>query len=317
MIIVAAIGLAALVAGFILGIMGEAMNKFIGAILAILGILVFLVGISMTFVPSGYAGVRTLYGQISEKPVKAGINWHAPFTEDIHLVNCKQQEISYGDIQIWSETSERTEVYCQDVTVDYQINAEWASWIWINVEEWDHNLVKQTSVESGIKAATKKYNDTDVTDRSKIEKTAKEMIQNALNTKYGNQIINIVSVTIGNINFSDAYNEAIEKKAQARLASETAEYTNQQATQQAQAEAEQKRIQAEAEAEAKKIKAEGDAEALRIRADAEAEANAKIAESLTPELIEEMKIEKWNGELPILSEGSAIIDFRTLEGEKE
>lgn len=43
---------------------------------------------------------------------------------------------------------------------------------------------------------------------------------------------------------------------------------------------------------------EGEAEATRIKAEAEAEANKKIAESLTPELIEKQKIEKWSGDVP-------------------
>ena len=41
-----------------------------------------------------------------------------------------------------------------------------------------------------------------------------------------------------------------------------------------------------------------EAEAKKIAADAEAEANKKIADSLTPELIEKIKYEQWNGELP-------------------
>lgn len=52
------------------------------------------------------------------------------------------------------------------------------------------------------------------------------------------------------------------------------------------------------EAEQKKIQAEGEAEATRIKAEAEADANKKIAESLTPELIEKEKIEKWDGSVP-------------------
>lgn len=264
------------------------------------GVAVMLVAGAISFVPTGYVGIRTVFGQISDKPVKSGISWHIPFIEQVHTVNCKQQEIDFKDLQIWSETSERTELYCQNVVVDYQINAEYAAWIWSNVEEWDNNLVKQTSIESGIKAATKLYNDTDVTDRTKIEGSAKECIQKSLNEKYKNQIVNVVSVTIGNINFSDAYNEAIEKKAQAKLAAETAEYQNTQVTQQVKAEAEQKKIQAEAEAEAKKIQAEGDAEATKIRAVAEAEANEQIAKSLTPDLIELEKVKKWNGELPMI-----------------
>ena len=300
------IGLLLIIGAIALAVTQE---KWIYGLISIIGVMTIIFGCSFTFIPSGYVGVRTAYGQISEKPTKSGMNWHTPFVEEIHKINCKQQEINYKDIQIWSETSERTEVYCQNVIVDYQINSEYAAWIWINVEEWDTNLIKQTSVESGIKAATKQYNDTDVTDRAKIEATAKECVQKSLNDKYGNQIVNIVSVTIGNINFSDAYNEAIEKKAQAKLAAETAEYANKQLTQQITAEAEQKRIQAEADAEAKKIKAEGDAEAIRIQADAEAEANGKIAKSLTPELIEKLKIDKWTGEVPaVTGESSAIIN---------
>lgn len=293
MMILAFVGLAFIAGGIAWMIMS---NKRFPLICVVVGVAVMIVGCSARFIPSGYVGIRTAYGQISEKPTRSGLNWHAPFIENIHLVNCKQQEKNYGDIQIWSETSERTEVYCQNVVVDYQINAEYASWIWINVEEWDHNLIKQTSVESGIKAATKQFNDTDVTDRAKIEVAAKECVQSALNTKYGNQIVNIVAVTIGNINFSDAYNEAIEKKAQAKLAAETAEYENKQSTQ-----------KAEADAEARRIKAQGEADAIAIKAEAEAEANAKIAESLTPELIEKMKIDKWNGEVPAVSGSDAMI----------
>jgi hypothetical protein len=43
---------------------------------------------------------------------------------------------------------------------------------------------------------------------------------------------------------------------------------------------------------------------MRIKSEAEAAANAKIAASLTPELIEKQKIEKWKGEVPQV-QGSA------------
>lgn len=307
-LIIGVLGIVACVLGVIWG------SRWKGAFTGVVaGLIALVIAGSISFVPTGYVGIRTKFGQISDKSAKSGISWHVPFIEQVHPVNCKQQEVDFKDLKIWSETSERTELYCQNVVVDYQINAEYAAWIWSNVEEWDRNLVKQTSVESGIKAATKVYNDTDVTDRSKIEGTAKECIQKALNDKYKNQIVNVVSVTIGNINFSDAYNEAIEKKAQAKLATETAEYQNKQVTQQVKAEAEQKKIQAQAEADAKKIQAEGDAEATRIRAMAEAEANEQIAKSLTPDLIELEKIKKWNGELPMI-QGAAqpILDISEI-----
>ena len=54
--------------------------------------------------------------------------------------------------------------------------------------------------------------------------------------------------------------------------------------------------------------------ATRIKADAEAEANKKIAESLTPELIEKQKIDKWNGDVPKVQGGNAatIVDAGDL-----
>ena len=53
-------------------------------------------------------------------------------------------------------------------------------------------------------------------------------------------------------------------------------------------------------------------------AEAEAEANRKIAESLTPELIEKQKIDKWNGEVPKIQGGntSTIVDTRDMTADE-
>ena len=237
------------------------MLHLFGVIGVIIGLITLILGFSISFVPTGYIGIRTAYGQIAGSPVSSGLHFHVPFVENIHNMNCKQQEIVFGEGQIWSETSERTEVYAENIAIDYQINPEYGAWIWSNVEEWDTNLVKRTSIESGLKAAFKQYNDTDVTDRSKIEKTAKEYIQDSLDTKYNNRVVTVISVTISNINFSDAYNDAIEKKAQAKLSAEAQAYENQKTIDQAKAEAEKQRIEAEGKAKAKIIEAEAEAEA--------------------------------------------------------
>lgn len=47
--------------------------------------------------------------------------------------------------------------------------------------------------------------------------------------------------------------------------------------------------------------------------EAEADANAQIAASLTPELIEKIKYEKWNGELPTVSGSNAIVSMEGLK----
>lgn len=51
-------------------------------------------------------------------------------------------------------------------------------------------------------------------------------------------------------------------------------------------------------------KAEADAKAMIMAAEAQAKANALLTESLTPELLEKMYYEKWNGELPYIYGGN-------------
>lgn len=63
------------------------------------------------------------------------------------------------------------------------------------------------------------------------------------------------------------------------------------------------------EAIAKKAiaKAEGDAKALKIKGDAEAEYNRKIAASLSPLIVQQMMIDKWNGALPTFTGGNGTL----------
>lgn len=56
-----------------------------------------------------------------------------------------------------------------------------------------------------------------------------------------------------------------------------------------------KQEQAKKEAETLKIKAQGEADAKLIEAEGEAKSNEVLQQSLTPELIELKRIEKWNG----------------------
>jgi regulator of protease activity HflC (stomatin/prohibitin superfamily) len=61
--------------------------------------------------------------------------------------------------------------------------------------------------------------------------------------------------------------------------------------------------QAQADAAKHVAEAQGYADALAKRSEAEAEANLRIAKSLTPELVEWQKIQKWNGQLPQVAGG--------------
>jgi regulator of protease activity HflC (stomatin/prohibitin superfamily) len=68
--------------------------------------------------------------------------------------------------------------------------------------------------------------------------------------------------------------------------------------------AENKVKQAEAEAKIKVATAEGDAEAMLTNAKAEAESNKLKQQTLTPMLLQQLWIEKWDGSLPTTQLGS-------------
>lgn len=272
-------------------------------------ILAVIVGLSsFTIIPTGYTGVRTTFGQVDSTTMQNGFNWKIPFVQHIQLVNNKQQDITYEG-QIWSETSERTAIYYDGITVTYQINPERSAWIYANVSDYKNSLVNQSIVASAIKAASKQLKDQDATNRGIIEPLVLETLQNNLDEKYQTDTIIINKVTIANVDFDQSYNDAIAAKQRAQIESEQKAIENQIAIDKAAADAAVKLTQAQAEADA-----------LLIRAEAEAEYNRLLQESLSPEILQEMYIEKWDGALPRYMSGTTggpelFIDMTSEENE--
>lgn len=287
-----------------------------GIITFVVAVLLILFSFSFTVIPSGYTGVRTIFGQINEETAQNGFNWKVPFMESIERVNNKQQDIQFND-QIWSETANRTAIYYQNITVTYQISKDKSAWIYANVTNYKDSLVTQALVSSAIKSSSKKLMDTDATNRSKIEPLVLQGLQDSLNEKYGEGTIYINKIVIGGADFEESYNQAIAAKQNALLEQEKQEIINKTAVDQAAAQAEADVKAAEGAATKKRITAEAEAEALLIEAEAQAKANKELAESLTPELIEKQKIDKWNGDVPMVQGDSTPIINMTNDISKE
>lgn len=266
-------------------------------ILIITGIVFSLLSASFTIIPTGYTGVRTTFGQIDDSTVQNGFNWSIPFVQSIATVNNKQQDISFADEEIWSETEERTSIQYKGITVTYQINSEKSAWIYANISDYENNLVSKGLVSSSIKSSSKTLSDTDATNRSIIEPLALKNIQNSLDEKYGKDVIYVNKVVINNADFEESYNKAIADKQKAQLAAEQQEIVNQQNID-----------KADADAKAAVTKANGDAEAKKIAAEAEAKANETLEKSITEKILKDKYIEKWNGQLPkVVSDDSSML----------
>lgn len=270
-------------------------------ILCLIGIAGIIASQSFAIVPTGYTGVRTTFGLIDQESCMPGFNGLVPFVQHISLVNNKQQDVRF-DSQIWSETSEQTVLYMQDVAVSYQIMPESSAWIYANVDNWIEKLIDVDIVSSSLKAASRSLTADVVTDRSVIEPLAKESLQAAVDAKYGTERVLIKNVIINQMDFEDSYNQAIAEKSEAIQQQQKQAILNQTAIE-----------KATSDAEAKRIAAQGDADAERIRAEGKAEANKIISNSITPATQKQDAIDKWNGTLPKYVGGSEDTTFGILD----
>ena len=77
--------------------------------------------------------------------------------------------------------------------------------------------------------------------------------------------------------------------------------------------------EAEANAKIAVAKAEGNARAMKIKADAEAYYNRTIAASLSPMIVQEDMIEKWDGKMPQIMTGGGgmMMDVSKVIGSKK
>lgn len=129
-----------------------------------------------------------------------------------------------------------------------------------------------------------------------------QKLAESLNQKYGEGAVFINKVVINDMDFEEAYNTAIQQKSIAQQNADKQKIENEAAI--AKAEADKQVAITNAEAEAQKTS---------IAADAQAEANRKIAESLSEPLIEYHKIQKWDGKLPTVSGGNALVSIDPAE----
>lgn len=302
------------------------MNKgFIGgiilAVVIVLGII--MCGMCMERVPAGYVGVvYNMNGGVDGEILQQG--WHivAP-TKKIttYSIGIEQSYLTAED-KGDSKKDESFNIPTSDgktvkvnLEFSYRFDADKVADTFVQFKGRSGEEIKNTFIKPKVIAWTQEVSaNYPVTDIFGDQRTAiNAELDIYLKEKFIPYGIIIDTVNFTDISVDDETAAAIQKKVTAQQELELATIEAQTATIQAEKDKEVARIQAEKD----KQVAEIEAEALLITANAEAEANRVVAASLTPELIEKMKLEKWNGELSkVTGDGSAVIIDMT-EDEKE
>lgn len=309
------------------------MNKgVIGAIiLGVVFIIALIVGFSCAKkVPAGYIGiVYSMNGGVSDEILNQG--WHivSPTKEvTLYSVGIEQSYLTSGEdgdskgddsFEVPSSDGKGLKV---DLTFTYRYDADKVTNLFTRFKGQSGKEVRDSFIKPNIiswtKEVTAKYPVTDILgdERANLNIALSEYISEKF-APYG---IIIENVSLIDIDADDETRAQVQKKVNAQQELELAKIEKQTATVQANKDkevalikAEQDKETAEIEAEQEKIKAQGEADAMKIKAEAEAIANEMVAKSLTPELVENNKIDKWDGKLPtIQGSGAAIVDVGSI-----
>ena len=268
-----------------------------GLIIAGVVVLVLLVVATMctATVQTGYTGIVTTFGKVENMTLEAGLHLKSPFQQIISMDNREQK------------TTFTTEAFSSDIqqvnitgSINYAINKSTAMNLFKEVgTDYFNKLVYPRMLEITKGVFSKYTAENLVANRQKLSESIRDGLSEELKS-YG---INVISLSIENLDFTDAFTDAVEAKQVAAQRKLQAEIEQAQMTMETQQQAERQRINAEAAANVAKINADADAYALKVRSEAEAEANKMIAESLTENLIRSNEIKAWDGKLPVYMAG--------------
>ncbi len=236
-------------------------------------------------VDAGHTGVVVTMGSVNEGVLQEGIHAKLPFIQNVVKIDNRIQKLEVN-----------TEAFSKDLqsvdtvlAINYRVDTSKSYSIYKNIGADYESVLVTPAVNEVLKAITSQYTaEQSVTNRTLIS----DGLVKGLNEKLNDLGLYVTDVNIIDFDFSDAYITAIEEKQIAQ----------------------QQLLKAETEKQTAITNAQAAAEAAKIKAAGDAEANKKLNESLTDKVIENKKIEKWNGQLPKVSgSGGTIIDIGGID----
>ena len=278
---------------------------------SLLGLIICLFGFVKT-VPTGSTGIVTTFGRIENITLDAGIHFMLPWKKVVNMDNRTQKQ-SIEMPCFSSDIQEVNVIY----TVNYQINKANAQEIYRTIgKEYFDKIVMPKALEA-VKSVFAKYTaEALVESRANLSKEIEAILVDDLSK----QNIQITATSIENIDFTDAFTNAVEAKQVAEQNKLKAQTEQAQATLEAQAQAERQVIKAQADADASILAAKADAEVAKISSDSalyqgekEASILQRVGEQLAkyPDLVKYKYIEGWDGKMPqtILGNSDVIMDM--------
>lgn len=301
------LAVAVLIAGFVVSHNMEYSALRIAApLIGIIAAIVLVVLSCVSYVPTGYTGILTTFGRVEDNTLDAGISFHLPWQNVVKMDNREQRDA----FQLEAFSKDIQQVDLQG-SINYNIDKTTAMRLYRDVGTDYVPILINPRIQEDVKIIIAKYTAENLIANRQI--MANE-IETLLRDELVSKGINVISLAIENIDFTDAFEAAVEAKQVATQERQRAQTQQEQQTMEATQKAERERIAAQAAADVEKINADARAYAIKAEADAQAEANKKINESLTVDLINYNQVNRWDGKLPtVTSDTIPILNFNNAE----
>lgn len=241
-------------------------------------------------VDSGYVGIITHFGEIKDNVLPAGFHVTGYF-DKIYPISIRTQ-IKSGEVVAFSSDIQQVTL---TVSINYNVTLEAANTLYRTISGDYFSTLISPRVNENVKVVVSNYTaESLISNREVLSTEVLKLMRNDLEP-YG---ITATAISIENIDFTDAFENAVEAKQVATQEAQKARTQQEQQTMEAQQEAQRKKIAAEAAADVTRTEADAKAYETRVQAEAEAEANQKVAASITDSLISYVQAQNWDGKLP-------------------
>lgn len=254
-------------------------------VMAIIVMTLFLMTSCYTRIDAGYEGIKVnLYGNdkgVDDVTMVTGAIWYNPFTTKVYQYPIFVQTVDYPPFSINAKDGSSFTV---DPTISIKIVDGKSAEVFRKYRKDDIEEVINTTLYNYVRNAFRIQLNSYTTDELVSKR---EGFENAIEQRLTEELLaenfQLEQLTSG-LQYPATLVSAIDAKNAAI-----------QEAQKAQNEV----LKIQAEAEKRIAAAEGEAQALKIKGDAEAEYNRKIAASLSPLIVQQMMIERWDGKLPV------------------
>ena len=254
-------------------------------------------------IPAGHVGVKVLFGGVDPVPLREGLNvlWN-PLYEVVLMDTRVQKHTARYDA-----ASKDLQAVHVEMVLNFRLVPDRAPEVYKGIGLAFSGVIIDPAAQEVLKAQTATHNAAEIL----LKRPAiKGDIQRDLTTwlaKYG---VELKEAALSNIRFDPAYEKAVEAK---QIEEQKAEQKRYELIQ-AQRHAEIVTAQAKGKGDAALAEARGVADALRVKGEAEATYNARVASSLTPVLIQQQYLARWDGRLPQYSLGGGVTPLVQLPG---